>query len=393
MTHADIARRDRYFDALRALAIVRVIANHAFPLTVLEVAFPSMSVMFALGGSLMAQSMRRSPARAVRGRLRRLLPALWVMGAILVPLMLVTGWADRPVWPRLLFWVLPLSDPPANEWGLNGAGVLWYLVTYLWLVLLSPVLLRLYRRLPIPTIALPLGLLGLTLLYPNALGAEYMGSPAWVITNLLTFTSCWILGFAHREGHLRRIHPAVIVALAVAGIGGSLAWAFTHPGDNGVNLVDDPLAYAVYCATFALVLMRWSPPMGWLSKRRLLDGLVTVVNARAVTIYLWHNLAIAAAVVIGEKLQLWQLGAGEYVPFIAIILVLLLGMTIAVGWVEDIAAHRPARLLPWPRHVATTSTAAAPQPATGQTEPASPSTTPEPATVMSEPALSTSSTA
>ena len=348
MAGADSRPRDRYFDILRAVAILRVVANHAFPLTVLEVAFPSMGVMFALGGSLMVQSMRRSPAQAVRGRLRRLLPALWVMGAVLVPLMLATGWADRPVWPRLLFWVLPLSDPPASEWGMNGAGVLWYLVTYLWLVLLSPLLIRLYRRMPVPTLALPLLLLGLALLYPGVLGDTYLGSPAWVVINLLTFASCWILGFAHREGHLSRIGPGLVVLLAAVGIGAGLGWAFAHPIDGKLDLIDEPLAYAVYCLAFTLVLMRWSPRMGWLAKRRVLDGLVTLVNARAVTIYLWHNLAIAAAVVLSDKLEVWQLGSAERLAYLALIVVLLLDITIAVGWVEDVAARRPARLLPWP---------------------------------------------
>src|SRR3954465_9215802 len=134
------APRDRYFDLLRTVAILRVIINHAFPLAVLELVFPSMGVMFALGGSLMVSSIHKSATRAVRSRLRRLLPALWLMAAIMVPLMLVTGWANRPAWPRLLLWAVPLADPPANEWGLAAAGVLWYLVTYLWLVLLSPIL-------------------------------------------------------------------------------------------------------------------------------------------------------------------------------------------------------------------------------------------------------------
>lgn len=71
------AGRDRYFDALRALAIVRVVAFHAFPFAVLEFVFPSMGVMFALGGSLMVKSIDRSARDAVRNRLRRLLPALW----------------------------------------------------------------------------------------------------------------------------------------------------------------------------------------------------------------------------------------------------------------------------------------------------------------------------
>src|SRR5918997_1737597 len=95
------ASRDRYFDTLRALAMIRVVVFHAFPVGALELIFPSMGVMFALGGSLMVKSIDKSASGAVRNRIRRLLPALWVMGLILVPIMLRTGWPDRPTWPLL----------------------------------------------------------------------------------------------------------------------------------------------------------------------------------------------------------------------------------------------------------------------------------------------------
>ena len=140
MSDTITTERDRYFDTLRAVAIVRVVLFHAFPVAALELVFPSMGVMFALGGSLMVRSLDRSASRAVRNRVRRLLPALWVMALVLVPLMIQRGWRDRPSWPHLLLWVLPVADPPASEFGYPAAGVLWYLVTYLWLVLLSPLL-------------------------------------------------------------------------------------------------------------------------------------------------------------------------------------------------------------------------------------------------------------
>ena len=39
------AGRDRYFDTLRTLAIIRVVVFHAFPVAALELVFPSMGVM------------------------------------------------------------------------------------------------------------------------------------------------------------------------------------------------------------------------------------------------------------------------------------------------------------------------------------------------------------
>ncbi len=341
---AGTTQRDRWFDLLRAVAIVRVIAYHAFPAVALEVVFPSMGVMFALGGSLMAASLDRGGAgRAVRSRLRRLLPALWVMAAVLVPLMLVAGWADRPGWARLLLWVLPVADPPAAAWAEPAAGVLWYLVTYLWLVLLSPWLLRLYRRAPVPAFVL---LMTTVSVLSNV--DTVPGGPGWVATNVGTFGVCWLLGFAHRDGQLRRIPGMLAAVIAAVCAGGGLAWAWVSRGAEGFDPASRPLAYAVFSAGFVLALLRWAPPMGWLARSRFLDGVVSLVNARAVTIYLWHNVAITGAVVLATRLDVWRAGVVEKEVFLAIALVLLANLVLALGWVEDLAARRPVRALPWP---------------------------------------------
>jgi peptidoglycan/LPS O-acetylase OafA/YrhL len=345
--HAGIAVRDRYFDTLRVVAIIRVVLFHAFPVAALELVFPSMGVMFALGGSLMARSIDRSAAKAVTSRIRRLLPALWVMGLVLLPLMMMRGWPDRPSWPRLLLWAFPIADPPSSGFGEPAAGVLWYLVTYLWLVLLSPVLLGLYRRWPLATILLPLAGLALQVMYPSALG-ETVG---WVATNILTFGSCWILGFAHRDGALRRLAPAVVLGLAAGCIGSGLGWALTHRTDDGhVDLVGMPLAYAVFSMGFVLALLRWQPRMAWLSRLPRLNGFVSLVNNRAVTIYLWHNLAITIAVALDDPLRLWRLHPVliEDLAGFTLAMAMLAVAVLALGWVEDVAARRKARLSPWP---------------------------------------------
>src|SRR3954447_8827195 len=85
-TTATPAPRSRYIDTLRAAAIVRVIVYHAFGWAWLTVALPAMGVMFALAGALMAGSLEKYGARrAVTSRMRRLLPALWALGAVAVP--------------------------------------------------------------------------------------------------------------------------------------------------------------------------------------------------------------------------------------------------------------------------------------------------------------------
>lgn len=346
MADVRAAGRDRYLDTLRALAIVRVVVFHAFPIAALELVFPAMGVMFALGGSLMARSVDRSARRAVRNRVRRLLPALWIMGLILVPLMLRRGWPDHPTW-SLLLWVVPVADPPSSEFGHAAAGVLWFLVTYLWLVLLSPLLLRLYRRARIATLLMPLALLGVFLLYPATFGPT--AGP--VVQNVLAYATCWILGFAHRDGDLARLKPRLIIPLALACTGGALGWAVTHPGGDGVDLTADPLAHTIYGVGFVLALLRWSPDMRWLARVRPLNGFVAMVNHRAVTIYLWHNVAITIAVLLFDPLKLRLLpaqGLEEAVDF-GLALVTLGCVVLALGWVEDIAARRKPRMSPFPR--------------------------------------------
>jgi peptidoglycan/LPS O-acetylase OafA/YrhL len=355
------ASRDRYFDTLRAVAIVRVVLFHAFPVAALELVFPSMGVMFALGGSLMVKSIDHSAPRAVRNRIRRLLPALWVMGLILVPLMIQRGWPDRPSWPHLLLWAFPIASPPSSEFGLPAAGVLWYLVTYLWLVLLSPLLLKLYRRWKLPTILLPLAGLALLVTFPTALG-DTVGT---VVQNVLAYGTCWVLGFAHREGDLAKIRLPVVLGLAVACVAGGLSWAWTHPSDGGVDLVGIPLAYAIYSVGFVLALMRWSPRMDWLARVRPLNGLVTLVNNRAVTIYLWHNVAITIAVALFDPLKLWRIPHQwlEEVTDFTLAMTMLAVAVLALGWVEDVAARRRGRISPFPARRPVAADAGVPVPA------------------------------
>ena len=342
----DEGGRDRYFDVLRALAIIRVVLIHMFPVAWLSMIFPSMGVMFALGGSLMAKSVDRSAGDAITGRIRRLLPAYWVMGIVLVPAMFLTGWQHIPAVKTMVLWIVPLAEPPVTAWAAPVTGVLWYLCTYLWLVILSPVLLALYRRARVVTVVAPLLLLAAMTYVPWPFGDRADS----VATDVLTFASCWILGFAHRDGDLRRVPTPVIWFVALASTSISLWWVCTHPGEEGVELSTAPIAYGAYSVGFVLILVRMSPSMGWLARRRPLVGAVNLLNSRAVTIYLWHNAAITVAFPIGDRFKLYELtgdGPLTNVAYMGIAVVLIALVVPAIGWVEDLAARRRPQLLPW----------------------------------------------
>ncbi|MGW0813314.1 acyltransferase family protein [Streptomyces viridiviolaceus] len=341
--------RDRYFDTLRALALVRVVAYHALGWPWAGLVFPSMGIMFALAGTLMAKSLARPALKVVRSRLRRLLPPFWFWGLFVVVAMLVHGW--MPGW-RIVYWVVPLGDPPGSAWGEQAWEILWYLRTYLWFVLLSPLLLRLFRLAPVPVLLLSLTPI-VVFQFVRQPPDDRLGT---ALLDLATYLFCWILGFAHRDGVLRRLKPAAVVPLSSAALAFGAWYAFAHRAEYGTyDLDENPLAQAFWSAGFVTLLMyakaRLGTDFAGLSRMRRLDRLVTVFNARAVTIYLWHEIALVLAVPLIDLC--WQVPAFEaYLPLASqwFLLgagwVLITVFVVLAGWVEDVAARKRPRLLP-----------------------------------------------
>ncbi|MFA3873625.1 acyltransferase [Streptomyces sp. MMCC 100] len=341
--------RDRYFDTLRALALVRVVAYHAFGWPWAGLVFPSMGVMFGLAGTLMARSLQRPAAAVVRSRLRRLLPPFWCWGLFVVGAMLVRGWMPGR---QIVYWVVPLGDPPGSAWGEQAWEILWYLRTYLWFVLLSPLLLRVFRVAPRTVLLLSLA--------PIAV-FQFLWQPpenrfGTGLLDLATYLFCWILGFAHRDGVLARLRPVAVVVLSLAALAFGAWYAFAHRAEYGTYDLDDiPFAQAFWSAGFVTLLMYSKARLGvdfaGLARLRRLDRLVTVLNARAVTVYLWHELALVLAVPLIDRF--WDVPAFEaYLPLesqwflLGVGWVLIAVFVLLFGWVEDVAARKRPRLLP-----------------------------------------------
>ncbi|OKI45760.1 acyltransferase family protein [Micromonospora sp. CB01531] len=329
--------RNRYLDLLRFLAIVRVVVYHVIGSATLTLIFPAMSVMFALAGSLMAASLDRTGAPAVARRLRRLLPSLWVLALVFVPAMLLSG---LPFSPKVLLWLFPVSDPPANYWGGLALSPIWYLRDYLWFVLASPLALWLFRRAPLPTLLAPYALLVLIEMgvYPDAPG---------VLREFGLYFGAWLLGFAHHEGMLRRMSNRVLVPAALALGAAGLGWIFTHPGPRGYDLNDIHLGNALWSAAFILVAIGRAPAeAAWVDRVPLLSRAVTVLNRRALTIYLWHMpFVVALTPLVG--LVGWTPRDPLGLAIRVVLVFALVGVvTLLVGWVEDVAARRRLELVP-----------------------------------------------
>lgn len=347
--------RDRYVDVLRAAALVRVVTFHALGWAWLPLLFPSMGIMFALAGALAAGSLDRAASIGAfyRKRLRRLLLPFWAFGAVLLGSMLVLGWqvsfddgSEPLTWRTAWFWVLPLSDPPASSQGYEWTSPLWYIRTYLWFVLLSPALLWLFRRWPLRSGAVPVATM--LLLSSGLLILE--GRTAGIVIELCTFAGCWLLGFAHHDGLLRRLPLARTLAVGIALMSAGAWYALSYQEQYGPNSIDNiPLANMLYCLGAVLLLLRLYPRFTWLERVRPLDALVTLLNHRAMTVYLWGNVAIAMA-----PLVLDHAGLGTYDTADAVgtwvrygtAWALIFGLVLLAGWIEDVAAGRNVRILP-----------------------------------------------
>ncbi|GAB2788517.1 acyltransferase [Streptomyces chlorus] len=365
--------RDRYLDLLRSIALVRVVVYHLFGWAWMTVLFPSMGVMFALAGSLMARSLKRPAASVIRSRVRRLLPPMWAFGVVVLALMFAQGWnpAKDPdqgdTWGLvgLFNYIVPIGAPPYpwqlgsasglldETWAVQAAGPLWYLRAYLWFVIASPLLLWAFRRAPWPTLLAPLGL---TAIVGTGL-VTIPGETGNAVTDFAVYGSCWVLGFAHNDGMLKQIPRYVSVSCASLVMAFGLWWASNHLGPDGWDLNDIPLAQAAWSFGFVVILLQYSPSWRELPGRLAQwDKLVTLSNNRAVTIYLWHNMLIMATVPIVDllyRLPFMQseraMGAldSTYTLWMFALIWPLIGlMVLAVGWVEDLAAKRSPRL--WP---------------------------------------------
>ncbi|WP_262391691.1 acyltransferase [Nocardiopsis sp. CNR-923] len=362
-----MAGRDGYLDLLRGVAIVRVVLLHTVEVAWLSVVFPSMGVMFALGGSLMASSLdrRRGTTRVIRGRLRRLLPPMWLMAVIALPLMswesLAAG-EPLPLSWETLYWFLPLGHPPSNGLEIGGAfsGVLWYVRTYLWFVLLSPLLLRLFRLSPWSVVAASMGAvfaLDLFAFESEGLLSSMLSGSEGLLSSLVVYLACWLVGFAHNDGLLSRMSVWVAVSLSTALAAVGLWWSLRDEPEiefASLTLYDSAVLNTLLSVAFIIVLLRVRPGAGLLQRGAWLRGLSRRLNARAVTVYLWHYPLLLVIWWLAENVEFAEWFVSQTLALVTVEALLLLVAACVFGWAEDLAARRRPSLLGGGRAVART---------------------------------------
>lgn len=341
-----VEQRDGYADGLRAIAIVRVVLFHVTLAGWLTVLFPSMGVMFALGGHFFAQTYERRGVSSVMRRLRRILPSFWLLGIVVVPLSVYANWrygGSDPSPVHLLSWFFPFVDPTGSQHIDATWRPLWYLRAYVWFLLLTPIVYNMVKRFPWPSIAAPV--IAIVAINPDVLYRLYDTNAFGAVgVDLLTYGACWMIGIASFTGALQKT-SARFVALVASALGALALYDIVKQAvitGGHIELGPAPSDNALWCAAFALVLLRFRPGARLLEASERLTAATRKISGRSLTIYLWHGTAIAGGHwLLGKSaLQTWN------THYTTSLLLLVIGLTavatVTAGWAEDRA--RPKKL-------------------------------------------------
>lgn len=343
-------RRDRFLDAIRAVAVVRVVAWHATGAVPLTYVFAAIPTMFFVSGALFSTSAKkRGAASVVKDRMRRLLPPLWVFTAITGVVLAVGAWVSDTSFPvrHVLGWALPLWSPEGTPWEEGRlSSPLWYVRVLLWIVVLGPVLVRLARRRPAITVGVAVaGILALDLLDRRVhLAPSWTVSPLWQMGDLLLYGAFFVIGAAFAERGFPAVKPVRALVLAAIAAGGAALWLATQPVPDAVVNDSHPM-HLLVGAAWLLVLLAARGPISRASELPVVRPLVDFISQRSFTIYLWHGVAIFFALKLVDQMPAWS-GTGDALVYGGLILA---GTTLGVivfGGVEDLGARR--RPTPWP---------------------------------------------
>jgi fucose 4-O-acetylase-like acetyltransferase len=356
----DLARqtpesRDRYVDFLRGASILAVVVGHwlialiawedgvirstsvvgkAPGLWLATWLFQVMPVFFFVGGysNLVAyESARRrgdSVLAFVRSRIRRLLVPSLALVAVWAAVQVVLHLTDTgaPTGPRVGDLVLLRGVRPPGQ--TIPFGPLWFLGVYLVVVSISPLTVALHRRfrwwVPATMVAGTVAC--------DALG--FLGGH----DGMRYFNVVFVLLFPHQLGHfygdgtVQRWSPRPAVAMVATGLTGLVVltnpWAFEPFGHRrfewfpgighyprsllGTDVERVSNAYPpticfllVGIWLIGLVLLLRAPLARWLQRPAAWKATIAV-NARIMTLFLWHMTAYLVVI-----LALWPLGFGR----------------------------------------------------------------------------------
>lgn len=342
--------RNHWLDAVRGIAVIRVVLWHAFASAFLSWTITTMPAMFFVAGSLLAYSLDKRPfEQLLNKRMKRLLIPYWTLGGALLVVLAVVHRFDPSAATDMSFgqffaWLVPIVDPRGSAWEAGWiATPLWYLRCYLWLLLLSPIYRAAHRKWGSMILLVPiLGIFIVDWFIRNPeFAPEIFTAYKWYVGDLVTYSFFLILGFAHHDGIAKRLTRRDRLEWAGLGLAASLLWiSQIDVLDNVVNN-SYPMLLFVGIAWLGLFLA-FEKEIASLQTMRFTAPIMQWIGRRAMTVYLWHTTAIVFAYWMRAQIA----PDSSRLIIIPMILIGTMVLSLLFGWVEDVAAGKPAEW--WP---------------------------------------------
>jgi fucose 4-O-acetylase-like acetyltransferase len=360
--------RDRYVDLLRAASITVVVFGHwlisvvvrdgdeltatsalaaVHPLQLATWLLQVMPVFFFVGGFSNLLAIRHEAAHGgryrnyLRRRMARLLgptvlfASVWIIAAEVV--------ARTGISSSSLRFVTRLPAQP-----------LWFLAVYVVVVALAPPMAYVHRRWPVvPFVVLPVAVVVF-----DQLGLRWdLGGPA-MANYVLVFLFAQQLGFLYGDGWLTARPNRVLLGASAVALGALVLLTTVGaypvsmvgvPGESMSNMSPPTLCILVLAvAQVGLLMALRAPANRWLQRRRPWTVTV-VVNARIMTLFLWHltaivivgGLAVASGLTLDDAGTAgWWAGRPIWVLLAALVLT---GLVAAFGWAERAPSREAPR--------------------------------------------------
>ncbi len=333
--------RDAFLDMVRTISIVRVMFWHALGYWWISWSFAAMPAVFYVSGAVLAKSMRHTACwRVIRGRVERLLPPYYAYIALslsIVALAVPNVATDSRL--DVISWIIPYRAPAALPWEAGWLSApLWFLRALLIIMLLTPIVRPIGKRIP--------GLVqfaawGLSLFVLDRWVAQqssaHATSVARGVADVICFGGFFTLGVSgHQLRHrlTRRVRLQLVVALSTAAV----AWALISP-PIGMVVNNSYVLFGLVGLAWLCGLLAIEDHLRHLGEIPSIKAFVGWITKWAMSIYLWHTLALVFAYrVVGGPRSL-----AHWVLFGAVFATILKGVVAAVRPLETMLLARNRR--------------------------------------------------
>ncbi len=343
--------RDTFLDMVRAISIVRVMFWHALGYWWISWAFAAMPAVFYVAGAVFAKSMaNRSCLTVVRNRLRRLvLPYYAFVGLALTIVTLAVptiGETDRN---GVLSWLIPYRAPAPLAWEEGWLSApLWFLRALVVVLVLTPIVRPIGKRLPGPLLLAAWGASLVALdWWVDRQATEMATAVVRGIADIVCFGGFFALGVSghHLRSRLDRRTRFELVALL--GLG-AVVWAVLFPPTDGV-VNNSYVLFGLVGLAWLCALLAIEDHLRHVGSIPAIAAFVGWITDSAMSIYLWHTMALVVAYhIVGAPTSL-----GHYAVLAGVFVVVLVPIVSTVRPLESLGVgnRRGARAPVYPGRV------------------------------------------